>query len=159
MRGGGALTDARFEDFKDAPATASSGATNQDLSGRRMPFVPKVQIIATPELRLPLGSPAFLGRWSPGDLAVTTAIDVLYRSSMYLDNDLDPKTLQEAYTKLNGRIWVGPTDGKWAASFAVDNLTDVDALEFAADSLVFPGAFSTFQEFQRRYTFEVRYNF
>ena len=159
FRGGGALTDARFKDFQDAPAIASSGATNQDLSGRRMPFVPRTQLIVTPELRFPFASPAFLGSWSPGDLAVNLALDILYRSSMFLDNDLDPNTLQDAYTKLNGRIWLGPTDGKWAASFAVDNLTDEDVLEFAVDSLVFPGAYTTFQEFQRRYTFELRYAF
>ena len=53
---------------------------------------------------------------------------------------------------------LGPSDEKWTIGFAVDNLTDVDALEFAADSLLFPHAYSTFQEFQRRYAMEVRYN-
>ena len=46
--------------------------------------------------------------------------------------------------KLNGRIWVGPRDEKWAIALAVDNLTNVDALEFATDSLVFPHAFTAF---------------
>jgi len=113
----------------------------KDLSGKRMPFVPKTQVSVTPELTMPL----------PRDFAVTTAVDVLYRSSFYLDNDLDPKTLQDGYVKLNGRIWVGPRDEKWAIALAVDNLTNVDALEFATDSLVFPHAFTAFQEFQRRY--------
>jgi iron complex outermembrane recepter protein len=159
LRGGGALTDARFRDFPDAPATASSGETEQDLSGRRMPFVPKTQVMVTPELRVPFHDPVSLGGYAPSELVATTAIDVLYRSSFYLDNDLDPQTLQDGYAKLNGRIFVGPPDGKWAASFAVENLTDTDALEFSTDSLFFPGTFTTFQEFRRRYSFEVRYNF
>jgi len=90
---------------------------------------------------------------------VTSALDVLYRSSFYLDNDLDPRTLQGAYTKLNGRLRLGPADEKWALALSVENLTNVDALEFSTDSLFFPGGFTTFQEFQRRYALEVRYNF
>jgi len=161
IRGGGALTDARFRSFANAPAIAGSGQTEQDLSGKRMPFVPKTQLIVTPELRVPFATPALAkaSSWLPGQMAVTMALDVLYRSSMYLDSDLDPKTLQDEYVKLNGRIFVGPADEKWSLGFAVDNLTDVDALEFATDSLVFPHAFSTFQEFQRRYSMEMRYNF
>jgi iron complex outermembrane recepter protein len=160
VRGGGALTDARFRNFKNAPAMAGSGQTEQDLSGKRMPFVPKTQLIVTPELRVPFHTPALAqtADWLPPHMAVTIALDVLYRSSMYLDSDLDPKTLQDEYVKLNGRIFVVPADEKWSLGFAVDNLSNVDALEFATDSLVFPHAFSTFQEFQRRYTVEVRYN-
>jgi iron complex outermembrane receptor protein len=161
IRGAGALTDARFRDFRNAPAIAGSGQTEQDLSGRRMPFVPKTQLSLTPEARFPFrgdGVP-WVGAWLPRDLAVTTAIDLLYRSSFYLDNDLDPRTLQDGYVKLNGRIWVGPADDKWALALLVDNLTNVDALEFSTDSLFFPHAFTTFQEFQRRYAVEARYNF
>jgi iron complex outermembrane recepter protein len=160
VRGGGALTDARFRKFPNAPAIADSGMAEQDLSGKLMPFVAKTQLIVTPELRFPFHSPALpvVGELLPPQMAATVALDVLYRSSMYLDSDLDPNTLQDEYVKLNGRIFVGPSDEKWAIGFAVDNLTDVDALEFAADSLVFPHAYSTFQEFQRRYAMEVRYN-
>ena len=39
----------------------------KDLSGKRMPFVPKTQVSVTPELTMPL----------PRDFAVTTAVDVL----------------------------------------------------------------------------------
>src|SRR5262249_22492206 len=133
VRGAGALTDARFRDFTNAPAIAGSGETEQDLSGKRMPFVPKTQLIVTPELRFPFKTAALAraAQWLPGNMAVTIALDVLYRSSMYLDSDLDPKTLQDEYVKLNGRIFLGPTDEKWSLGLAVDNLTDVDALEFA----------------------------
>ena len=160
VRGGGALTDAKFRNFQNAPAIAGSGESEQDLSGKRMPFVPKEQIIVTPELRFPFRSPtlAAVGALLPAQMAVTVALDVLYRSSMYLDSDLDPNTLQDQYVKMNGRIFLGPTDEKWTIGFAVDNLTNVDALEFATDSLLFPHAYSTFQEFQRRYAMEVRYN-
>ena len=96
VRGGGALTDARFRKFPNAPAIADSGMAEQDLSGKLMPFVPKTQLIVTPELRFPFHSPALpmVGELLPPQMAVTVALDVLYRSSMYLDSDLDPNTLQ-----------------------------------------------------------------
>jgi len=160
VRGGGALTDARFRKFANAPAIAGSGTAEQDLSGKLMPFVAKTQLIVTPELRFPFRSPALpvVGGLLPPQMAATVALDVLYRSSMYLDSDLDPNTLQDEYVKLNGRIFLGPSDEKWALGFSVDNLTNADVLEFATDSLLFPHGFTTFQEFQRRYAMEVRYN-
>ncbi|MGH7805617.1 MAG: TonB-dependent receptor, partial [Candidatus Binatia bacterium] len=51
IRGAAAFTDARFVDFPDAPAPATSEADTQDLSGRRMPYTPKTQVSVTPTFR------------------------------------------------------------------------------------------------------------
>ena len=154
LRGAGASTDGRFTEFPDAPAVASSGADTQDLSGRRMPFVPKLQLAATPELRIPFESP--LARL-PRDLAARLAFDVRYRSAQYLDVDLDPNTRQGGYVMLDGRLAVGTADDRLTLQVAVENITNTDAFELLVDSLFYPGGYGGMQEFQRRWAIELRY--
>jgi len=160
VSGGGAYTDARFKDYPNAQAPRGSGSATQDLSGKRMPFVPQWQTNATPTLRLPFAVPrASLLERLPPRLALTTAVDILYRSGQFLDQDLDPHTHQNAYVLLDGRIGISNVDDTLSLSFAVRNITNADVFEFVTDSTFFPGGYMAFQEFQRNYTAEVRYRF
>ncbi len=160
LRGAGALTDARFRRFPNALAPASSTATEQDLSGRRMPFVPKTQFVVTPEVRLPFAGPALplVESLLPPKLVLTTALDVLYRSSQFLDYDLDPTAHQDSYVLLDGRIALSSAEKSWSFGILVENIADTDVLEATVDSVVFPGGFIALQEFQRRVAIELRYD-
>ena len=160
VRGAGAVTDARFRSFPNAVAPASSPQAEVDLTGRRMPFVPKTQFVVTPEIRLPFAGAAIplAGDLLPGELTLTTALDVLYRSSQFLDYDLDPVAHQDAYALLNGRIALSSGDHGWSFGIGVENLTDADVLEATVDSVVVPGGFVALQEFQRRLTVEMSYD-
>ncbi|MGH7802711.1 MAG: TonB-dependent receptor, partial [Candidatus Binatia bacterium] len=157
FRGAGAYTDGKFTSFPDAPAPASSGVETQDLTGRRMPFSPKVQLAVTPEVRVPFAAPAALSTWVSPDLAAALAFDVLYRSAQYLDVDLDPNTRQDGYAMLDGRFMVGTADGRLTLQASVENITNTDAFELKLDSLFYPGGYMGMQEFQRRWTFEMRF--
>jgi hypothetical protein len=88
-----------------------------------MPVVPKTQLVVTPELRSPFVPPALpLGeRLLPPDLFLTTALDVLYRSSQFLDYDLDPIAHQGAYVLLNGRVALSSANQSW--SFGIGSRT------------------------------------
>jgi iron complex outermembrane recepter protein len=152
VTGAGALTDARFKDFRNAPATASSGSNTQDLSGRRMPFVPETQLALTPRLDFPIH--AALSR----DVVFTTALDVLYRSSAYLDSDLDPKKRQPGYAILNARIGLTDSAERLSLIAAVTNLANTDSAEYITNSIVFPGGYMVRQEFQRNYEVQLRYS-
>ena len=55
--GAAAYTLGKFTSFPEAPAVASSGQDTQDLTGRRMPFVPRGHLNFTPELRIPFAAP------------------------------------------------------------------------------------------------------
>ena len=154
--GSGTFTDARFKDFPNAPATAPSGAEEQDLSGRRLPFSPQWQFNVTPQLDFPFALP-FAMEILPRDFVLTTAFDVLFRTNMYLDNDLDPHTRQDKYAKANGRIGISTADKTLSFTTGVDNLTDTEAFELQIDSLLYPGGYMGLQEFQRNYWFELRY--
>jgi iron complex outermembrane receptor protein len=158
IRAAGAFTDARYKDFTNAPAPRSFSSNEQDLSGRTMPFVSKWQFNVTPEVRFPLPgrSAPLVGEWLPADLGLAIALDAFYRSKHYLDIDLDPGTLQGGYALLNGRVRLVALGEALSFGLAVENLTDVDALQLATDSATFPG-YMVVQEFQRRFAFEMRY--
>ncbi len=118
-----------------------------------MPFVPVWQTNVTPTLRVPFTVP-HLPR-----LAFTTAVDILYRSGQYLDQDLDPHTHQDAYVLLDGRIGISNLEDTLSLTIAARNITNADVFEFVTDSTFFPGGYMAFQEFQRNVTAEVRYRF
>jgi iron complex outermembrane receptor protein len=158
VRGSGALTDGKFKEFSNAPPVAGSGEDSQDLSGRDMPFVPERQLNLTPEIRFPVQTPSMLGAWLPRDLAFITALDVLYRSEFFLDSDLDRHTLQDDYVMLNGRLGFSTADDALALVLAVDNITNADVLEFQTDSILYPGGYVSFQEFQRTWAVQASYN-
>jgi iron complex outermembrane receptor protein len=156
IRGGGALTDAVFTKYPNAPAPRGSGSPNQDLSGKRLPYAPQRQVNATPELRFPFRVPSlpFVGG---RPLVFRTALDVLYRGDLFLDGDLDPKTRQDAYVLLTGRLALANADENLSLNLAVENLTNNDVMTFATDSSFFPGGYMGSQEFQRNYYVEARY--
>ncbi len=158
LRAAGAFTDARYKDFTNAPAQRSSSSNEQDLSGRTMAFVSRWQFNVTPELRLPLPgrSVPWVGERLPADLGLSVALDAFYRSRHYLDVDLDPGTLQGGYALLNGRVRLLALGEALSLGLLVENLADVDALQFATDSASFPG-YMVVQEFQRTFALEARY--
>jgi iron complex outermembrane receptor protein len=156
IRGSGALTDAVFKRYPNAPAPRSSSSPNQDLSGKRLPYAPQRQLNATPELRFPFAVPALPFAF-PSRLTFTTALDILYRGDLFLDGDLDPNTRQGDYVLLTGRIGLANADENMSLNVAVENLTNADVMTFTTDSSFFPGGYMGSQEFQRNFYVEARY--
>ena len=157
VQGAAAYTDARFDDYPNAVATVSSGAARQDLSGRRLPFIPEWHVNASPTLRVPLdGALAIV----PRDLELTIALDALFETNLYLDGDLDPVARQDAYALLHGRIGLGLAGGAWALTIRGTNLTDAEAGQLVSDlPIFFPGGYFATQEPQRNWTLEVAVRF
>ncbi len=147
--GSAAFTDARFVSYPDAPAPQTSGANSQDLSDRPLPNSPKVQFNVSPTLRFPLILAA-------RDLVASSALDVLYRGSSYLSEDLDPRHHRDAYVQLGARVAVSSADGFWTLSLAGKNLTDEDVAELMGGNPLFPGGSLVVQEFQRAFFAELR---
>jgi len=95
----------------------------------------------------------------PHELVFTTAFDVNFRGASYLDVDLDPNTRQSAYTLVNGRIGISNAEETLSLTVSVDNIMDTDALEYATDSILYPGGYVVMQEFQRNFAVQLRYAF
>jgi len=155
MRGAAAFTDAKFDRFPNAVAPASAPTERQDLSGRRLPFVPEWHVNVTPELTFPLAA-----AWLPDSLELTLALDVLFQTNQYLDTDLDPNTRQDAFALLDGRVGIATASGAWSLTLRGNNLTDADVAYLVSDlPIFFPGGYFTSQEFQRNWSLEATIRF
>ncbi|MGH7803596.1 MAG: TonB-dependent receptor, partial [Candidatus Binatia bacterium] len=154
LRASGALTDAAFKEYPNAPAPRGSGA-NQDLSGERLPYSPQQQFSLTPELRFPFDTPELPLLGTRG-LVVATALDVNYIGDLFLDGDLDPNVHQDAYSLMNGRLALKNATETLSLGLVVENLTDNDVLTFTTDSTLFPGGYMGSQQTQRNWYLEAR---
>ncbi|MDB5726209.1 MAG: Pesticin receptor [Novosphingobium sp.] len=113
-----AYTDARYVTYTGAqPAVelAVPGAL-QDLSGKRLPFVPKFTYSLNFDAAQPLGE----------NLQVYLRGDYLHRSSTNATATLSTYGFIPAYGVVNARIGVRTTDGRYDLSLWARNLTDAD---------------------------------
>jgi outer membrane receptor protein involved in Fe transport len=80
--------------------------------------------------------------WPIGEnLRLNTAVDVLYSDEYLVSLTLDPVAVQDSYTKLNARIALGGSEGRWELALVGRNLTDEEVISYAGDV---PLAGSTF---------------
>lgn len=179
-----AWLDNTFDSFKEAPCNVPQLAANSqvninnaltgdarfqgcfnDLSGETLSQSPEwaASISASYTLALNEG------------YDVITTVDANYRADQFLAVDLDPSTLQEAYTVFNARIALVSTDGKWVAALIGKNLSNEKTFSDANDlpfgngnsntfynqtgELDYQGSFTGIIRPPRNYSFDVTYNF
>ena len=76
-----------------------------------------------------------------GPVLFRSTLDVLFTDSYLPSQNLDKRTEQDAYAKLNLRLAVGDPDGLWEVAVLGRNLTDETIITYANDT---PLAFSQF---------------
>ena len=146
------FTEAEFDRFPNGTALATSDADTQDLSGRPLPYTPKVSASFHPTLALPL-----LPSWGIGALC---GVDFLYRSSRFLDSDLDPNTHQDATAKVNARFALVDQSGRWALTFAGKNLSGAKERLLIIDQPLLKGNYVAFPLVDEpTFTVNFRWNF
>jgi len=140
-------------DDRDAlPVCGENAHPSQDLSGKELPFSPAVSASLSPMLRFPL-----IPSWGLGGML---ALDVIYQGEQYMDYDLDEKTYQEAITKLNARVAVGPEDKRWAVIFNAKNLTGEQERLLVLDAILQGGNYVAItRPDEVEYSVDLRYNF
>ena len=150
MTGSIGYTDFTFDDFPNAGCTVAqvlqfridtsnplasnqqcSAAEVNDLSGRTSEH--------TPEWSSAIG---LQHDWTvlPG-YTLTTFGDLIYQSEQYRQSDLDPVSLQEAFTKLNLTMVFGPDEGHWDIALVGKNITDEETFSYANDTPLVDTAF------------------
>jgi|TARA_B110000902_G_scaffold267043_1_gene357781 outer membrane receptor protein involved in Fe transport len=184
ISGSMAWLDNTYDSFENAPCNVSQLATNaqnniaagitgnarfqgcmNDLGGETLSRSPEWATSISASYTMSLGQ-----RY---DLVST--LDINYRDDQFLSEDLDPGTLQEAYTQFNGRIALISTDEKWTAALIGKNLTNEKILSTAGDlpfghgntatfynqtgELDYQGAFTGIVQPPRNYSLDVTYNF
>jgi len=139
-----AYLDFEFTDYPGAGCTAAQGVAftlagnpgscTQDLSGENNAFAPEFS-----------GNfYAVYTRAIARGLELQLAVDVNFKSEMYLDYDLDGLTEQSGFQKINARIAL--SSEKWELAVFGRNLTDELTHAFATDVPLATGSVSAWQE-------------
>jgi iron complex outermembrane receptor protein len=168
------FADARYKSYPNAPAKADSKtgdpgtfpcsqsgsavpsptsppAQCQDLTGKPLAFAPRWTASLVP---------TYSRNVDPLGLVATFAVDMLYRSSRYLDVDDDDRKLQPSTTLFNARAILGRPDENWVVSVAAQNLTNQLIFDQVAGQPLAPGNFAAVRTDRGRfYTASLTVNF
>ncbi len=135
IMGSGAVLQAKYIDYKGAPAPISQGVNQtQNMAGQRVAFAPSSTGTLTPTLTYPVGS--FL---------VMLAGDVLWQGDQFTDVDDDPNSHVGGYTKYAARLIFSEQQGRWSLSVGGTNLSDKRVLNQVTDATLFPGSYFVHQ--------------
>ena len=155
------LADTAYDSYPCAPGTAQQSTADnppecgteiprQNLSGREVPFAPKVSASLYPSLKFPVSD-----RWG-----MLVGLDILHQGEHYLDIDLDEQAFQEATTKVNLRLGFKQRDGGWSVVFNAKNLTGEQTRTIFLDGTRNPGNYVALAEHDEpTYTLDLRYAF
>ena len=112
------LLDAEYDSYETGPCILDDAgnaiAEFCDLSGQPLQFAPDLSARLYGDFIIPVFDNWEIGLY--GDLA--------YTDDFFIAGDLDPETIQEAYTKFNARISLGRSDGRMQFAIVGNNLTD-----------------------------------
>jgi outer membrane receptor protein involved in Fe transport len=144
--------DARYTWYPDGPVPGDSPTPTQDLTGKRLPFAPDWTAALTPAYTF-----ADLGH----GISATTAVDVLYQGSRYLNSEDDPRTYQPSTLLVNARVvFADQVGGRWALTLGVQNLTSELYYDQVIDQPLAPGNFAAIRSDRgRAFTGKLRLRF
>jgi iron complex outermembrane receptor protein len=141
IRGGFALTDFEFTDFKNgqcyfgqSPDTDIDGdgtLDHCDYTGNSNQMVSDFQGNVAFDFAFPIGA-----RYE-----LSALVDVFYTSEYDASATFDPGLVQDGYSRINARFGFGPEEGNWEIAVLAKNVTDEEVLQFGGDT---PLAGSTF---------------
>lgn len=139
--GPGSLTSGLCSAVRDASGAAQIGVNgfpnlNQDLSGQVANFAPKWSGNTYAAVEVPLTA----------NLVASGTVNMNFSSSHFLDSDLDPASLQDAYQRFNVRIAIGDADGRWEVAAFGRNLTDEEVFVASVDTPLITGSHTAFVE-------------
>jgi iron complex outermembrane receptor protein len=163
INGAVAWLDANYKDYPNGPCTVDSrldgtcsGATGgQDLSGAPLQFAP--------EFSGNLGIVYFAPLTDSLDLLL--GADVIYTDDIVIAPTGDTNVIQDSYTKVNARVALESSDGRWSLAFVGKNLTDETTFNWgndatlSGDGLGFDRSYFHQMEAPRTYEFQARYSF
>lgn len=127
-RGGFAYIDFEYTNFPNSQCyfgqTDNIGPSNDgicDATGKRREF--------TPELQGNTGLDYTIG-FNNG-LKLVSTVDLIYSDEYFTTPSLDPKMVQEEFTKVNARIALSGNDDMWELALIGRNLTDESIITYA----------------------------
>lgn len=85
--------------------------------------------------------------------------DASYKDTHFTSGDLDPRGIQEAYTKVNARLAIGETNGRWSLALVGKNLSDEMTIGIGSPTVLDVGGYRGTLEPLRSYYLEGRVRF
>jgi iron complex outermembrane receptor protein len=165
LSGAMAYVDASYDDFPNAQCYFGQDAVNPDCvhpDGPTGPLVPVGQDMSGKDLQF---SPDWSGHlalehFMPlGSLELRTLLSADYSDDYFIAADLDPRSQQDSFTKVDLRVGLGDSDGTWEVAFIGRNLTDEKTSSWANDTALAAGGFYHHIDRLRSYSLQARYNF
>jgi iron complex outermembrane receptor protein len=144
--------DAHYVNYRNVSPTQLQilqGQATQDLSGRPTYFAPRWSGNLTGSHRALL----------PDNFALTTELMAYGSSRYFLDGTDDPTVAQSSYVRLDGRLSLEKSDGRWAVDLIGKNLTDRDVLSFAQAMPLSLGSVAVQKEQPRNVAIQFRYHY
>ena len=159
VSGAMAYINAEYDDFPNAQCYFDqspdkctpdpvTGLPGQDLSGEDLQFSPDWSAQLGLEHYLPLGA-----------LELRSNLNLSYSDEYYIAADLDPRSLQDSFVKVDLRLAISDSGGVWELAFIGRNLTDEDTSTWANDTALAQGGFYHHIDRLRSMALQARFNF
>ena len=129
--------DFEFKDFDVAqcwfgqsvlqPESVTNALLQQcDASGERKEYTPEWKGVITGDFYYPIGDA----------LELRAQVDLQYSDEYLWSPQLDPRTMQDAYTKVNARIALAQSDDQWEVALIGNNLTDEETIDYGGTGVL-----------------------
>jgi iron complex outermembrane receptor protein len=149
LTGSLAYLDFEWLDYREGPCVATDDEDICDLTGKQNQQTPKWSASLSGTYSVPLSSSVMLD----------FTADVSYKDRHFTSGDLDPRGIQDAYTKVNARLAVGEINGRWSLALVGKNLSDEMTVGIGSPTVLDVGGFRGTLEPLRSYYLEGRVQF
>tara|TARA_R110001592_G_scaffold112297_7_gene310451 strand:- start:13628 stop:15913 length:2286 start_codon:yes stop_codon:yes gene_type:complete len=149
LSGSLAYLDFEWLDYREGPCVATDDEDICDLTGKQNQQTPKWSASLSGTYSIPLSSSVMLD----------FTADVSYKDRHFTSGDLDPRGIQDAYTKVNARLAVGEINGRWSLALVGKNLSDEMTVGIGSPTVLDVGGFRGTLEPLRSYYLEGRVQF
>ncbi len=128
--------------------SACAEAGINDLTGRTNQDVPEITV-----------SLSLQHEFMIGDYTLLSRADVNYIDEYYATADLDPLTIQEAYTLFDASVMLVSPDDDWNVKLVAKNITNAEYFYYANDVPLFVGSQFAYFHAPRTLNLEFSYTF
>uniref|UniRef100_UPI0035699595 TonB-dependent receptor n=1 Tax=Zhongshania sp. TaxID=1971902 RepID=UPI0035699595 len=149
LSGSLAYLDFEWLDYREGPCIATDDEDICDLTGKENQQTPKWTAALSGTLSYPLST----------NIMLDFTADASYKDTHFTSGDLDPRGIQEAYTKVNARLAVGETNGRWSIALVGKNLSDEMTIGIGSPTVLDVGGYRGTLEPLRSYYLEGRVRF
>ena len=94
-----------------------------DATGKRKEYTPEYSGMLSADYVMPLGR----------GLELRSTLDLVFSDEYTFNPTLDPRSVQDAFTKVNLRIALGAQSGAWELAFIGQNLSDEDVVIYGGE--------------------------